>query len=145
MAGVHMTTSMLDDLLNQHIPEDLYLAYQHGDAFKDKKKANPTLRQQVSGFANSAGGVLVCGIDAATWTVTGCCAPGGGSLNEWAARCLTQMAAYVSPVPCCYTLQHPQGDVLIVVTARSPGLVPVLEASGLEYFFRVRDQTLPNS
>ncbi len=144
MAGNEPKTSDLDTLLNDQIPEDLYLDYKHGDELKDHKKGNATVRQYVSAFANSDGGVLLIGIDEKTWTVTGCTAPGGGSLTEWASRCLTNLAPYLAPPPRFYQIAHPKGDVLVIATARTPALVPVIEASELVYYFRFHDQTLDN-
>jgi hypothetical protein len=40
-------------------------------------------------------------------------------------------------------VQHAQGPVLIIATARAPSLVPCVEAGRLKYFFRVGDSTLP--
>src|SRR5260221_875444 len=144
LAGEEMTSEMLEDLLKNRVAEDLYLEYKHGDELKESKKANATVRQYASGFANSAGGILLCGVDEATWTVTGCSLPGGGSLTEWASRSLTNIAAYLSPPARFCTINHPDGKVLVIATARTPGLVPITEASGLVYYFRFHDQTLNN-
>ncbi len=75
-AGERMSRYELDELVKESTPEDLFLEYKHGRLL-EKREAAQTLRKYLSGFANSAGGILIIGVDEATWTVTGCQAPGG--------------------------------------------------------------------
>src|SRR5689334_23538068 len=100
MMGDEMTITELDDLLANKVAEDLLLDYKHGDKLKEKK-ASETIRKYVSGFANSAGGVLIIGVDAEVdvWIVTGARAPGGHDLARWARDCLGDMVAHLSPPP----------------------------------------------
>ena len=49
--------------------EDLYLEFKDGTETDDQKKASRTLRQYVSGFANSDGGLIVFGVGDA---IVGC-------------------------------------------------------------------------
>lgn len=99
VSGREMTPGELDNLVSDKVLEDIHLDYKHGDVLNDKKKAARMLREYVAAFANSAGGILIVGVNAPQdqpWTVTGCTAPGGGDLREWASRCLTQIAPYLS-------------------------------------------------
>jgi hypothetical protein len=144
MAGHQMSSDDLDALLQEKVQEDLFLEYKHGDELQESRKASQALRQYLSGFANSAGGALIIGVDQQNWTVTGCTAPGGGDLAEWASRCLTPIAPYFSPPPRFQVVKHPQGDVLIASTDRSLGLVPCIESGEMVYYLRFHDQTLDN-
>lgn len=143
MAGQVMTPEKLDNLLENKVSEDLFLEYKHADELKDGKKANHTIRQYLSGFANSAGGVLIIGVDEKSWKVTPCTTE-KGDLKEWAARCLNQIAHYFSPPPRFETIDHSKGQVLVAVTSRSLNLVPCKEKEGLVYYLRFHDQTLNN-
>jgi hypothetical protein len=147
MSGHEMTPGELDNLVSDKVPEDAHLEYKHGDVLKDKKKAARMLREYVAAFANGAGGILIVGVNAPQdqpWAITGCTAPGGGDLREWASRCLTPIAPYLSPPPCLHVVQNPQGDVLVIAADRSAGLVPCVERDRkLIYYLRIHDQTLP--
>lgn len=142
IAGDQMTPDELDDLVRESVPEDLFLEYKHGNLLTDPKKAARTIRAYLSGFANSAGGILIVGVDEATWSIDDCSAPGGEDLAEWASRCLTPIATYFSPLPRFQIIRHPDGDVLVAYTDRSLGLVPCIEAGQLVYYLRLHDQTL---
>jgi len=142
MAGYEIAPEEIDRLLQDQIPEDLYLDYKHGDELKEANKARRTIRAYMSAFANSAGGTLAVGVDQKTWTVTGCIAPGGGDLAEWASRCLTPIAHYFSPAPRFQVVKHPNGNVLLASVNRSLGLVPCVEKGQLVYYLRLHDQTL---
>lgn len=144
LTGQHLAVNELDELINTPVKEDLYLEYKHGDELLNRD-ANDTIREYISGFANSAGGILIVGVEAAQGApsrVTGCHGHNKGNLDEWAARCLTPIASYFSPLPQFQVLPHPSGDVLIGITQRSLGLVPRTEAGGIVYHFRFHDQTL---
>ncbi len=143
MAGHKMTSDELDELLRRRVPEDLFLEYKHADELNYRKKANRTMRQYLSGFANSAGGTIIIGIDQNTWEVTPCQTV-SGDLAEWAARCLTEIAHYFSPPPRFQVVEHPKGKVLVATTSRSVGLVPCKEKGELVYYMRFHDQTLNN-
>lgn len=144
LSGHEPTVAELDDLLEGCVPEDLHLEYKHGDELLDKRKASATLRRYVSGFGNSAGGILIIGVDERTWSVTGCTTPGGGNLATWASRCLTPIAVYFHPPPRLHVISHPKGKVLVAATSRSEALIPCREADGLVFYFRFYDQTLEN-
>lgn len=141
MAGHQMTPSELEDLIKIPVTEDLFLEYKHGKLLT-RKDAAQSVREYLSGFANSAGGILVIGVDEATWSITDCTAPGGENLAEWASRCLAPIAPYFSPLPRFQVVKHSDGDVLIASTDRSLSLVPCVQAGELVYFLRFHDQTL---
>lgn len=150
ISGHEMTRKELDNLVSNKVSEDLHLDYKHGRVLNNKKDAARMLREYIAAFANSAGGILIVGVDAPenekrSWTVTGCTAPGEGDLRKWATRCLTPIFPYLSPLPQFSVIEHPpQGDVLVVATDRSLGLVPCAERDRkLVYYFRMHDQTLP--
>src|SRR4051812_12597551 len=115
MSGQAIPASAIDDLVTNRVREDSFLDYKHGNELA-KKDAPATIRQYMSGFANSAGGVLIIGVDEQTWTITGCTASGGSDLAEWASRCLTPIAPYFSPLPRFQVVPHPNGNVLIAAT-----------------------------
>jgi len=144
LSGRQMTSGELNGLLQDRIDEDLHLDYKHGDALQDRREANQMLREYVSGFANSAGGMLIVGVDEANWRVTGCQAPGGGSLTRWASRSLTPIAGYLSPPPILQEVDHPDGPVLVAVVTRSAVLAPCFERGDRRslYYLRLDDQTL---
>ncbi|MBN1872609.1 MAG: ATP-binding protein, partial [Anaerolineae bacterium] len=139
-----MTAEELNDLLSRRVPEDLFLDYKSAMELSDRKEASKTIRQYLSGFANSAGGILIIGVDENTWCVTPCESIIRDDLAKWAARCLTEIAHYFSPPPRFQVLKHPDGYVLIAVTDRSLGLVPCRERGELIYYIRFHDQMLDN-
>ncbi|MCG8350342.1 MAG: ATP-binding protein [Chloroflexales bacterium] len=141
MSGHQLTSAKLDQILTAHMDEDLFLEYKHGKELQ-KKNAAMTIRQYLSGFANSAGGVLIIDVDEATWSVTQCIAPGGGDLADWASRCLTPVAHYFSPPPRFQVVSCLQGNVLVAAVERSMSLVPCVENGTLVYYLRIHDQTL---
>lgn len=141
MRGDVPDESDIDNLLMPWVAEDLYLDYKHGNELK-KANAAQTVRQYVSAFANSAGGVLVVGVDEDNHRVVGASAPGGGDLARWASTCLTPVAAYLAPPPRIAAVQHRDGTVLALAVNRNPLLVPVVEAGEVTYHLRVHDQTL---
>lgn len=136
----------IDGLIEDQIDEDIHLDYKHGDVLERGAETPPPqlLREYIGAFANSAGGILMVGIDEDNWQVTGCQAPGGGSLTNWASRSLTPIAGYLSPPPVPYEVPHPDGPVLIVAVARAPGLVPCFDRGDRRplYHLRLDDQTL---
>lgn len=144
LSGAHLTANDLDELISQRVLEDQYIEYKHGSELT-KNEATDTIRDYISGFANSAGGVLVIGIDAPEGiplTVTGCQGHHKRNLAEWAARCLNQIASQFSPFPRFHVVQHPAGEVLVGATQRSLSLVHQSKYGGMLYHFRLHDQTL---
>jgi hypothetical protein len=143
LSGQPMTAADLDQLLTDKTAEDLYLDYKHGNEVAKGREGRETIRRYASGFANSAGGILIMGVDEGAWSVTGCEAP-GGDLSAWASRCLTPIAGYFAPPPVLQTVEHPHGQVLVAAAARSAVLVPCIERDKKPtYYLRLHDQTLP--
>lgn len=139
-----LSVGEIDQLVTQQVREDLYLEYKHGDEL-NKSDASNTIREYLSAFANSAGGVLIIGIEESKGVptrVTGCAGHSKGALDEWAARCITPIANYFSPLPKFHVVKHPNGEVLIGIAHRSLGLVPCTKAGNILYHFRFHDQTL---
>jgi len=148
LMGDEITSAELDELIENAKkikeangePEDLHLDFKHGDVLDDKKKASRMMREYISGFANSAGGTLIIGIDEENWEVIGCSPPGGGDPATWASDCLTELV--FSTIPRFHVIDHTKGKVLVVAVGRSLRLVPVREGQDLVYYFRFYHQTL---
>ena len=147
LEGNTLKPDELDQFIQENPDENQYLDYKNGAITnrQQRDKGTRTIREYVSGFANSDGGVLMIGIDEARPRQIAPCEqlPGGQSLNDWASRCLHDMVGYFSPQPRFHTIPHPQGHVLAIAVARAPSLVPCVESRELKYFFRIGDSTLP--
>lgn len=144
LTGHQLSVVELDDLINNSVKEDLYIDYKHGEMIRGKNSSE-TIREYTSAFANSAGGILIIGVDESEGIpteVTGCNGHGKGKLDDWAARCLTPIASYFAPSPRFQVINHPKGEVLICFVQRSSGLVPMTESGSIVYYFRLHDQTL---
>lgn len=144
VAGYHMTPSDLDNLINRRVEEGIFLDYKHGNELQ-RNEATRTIREYMSAFANSAGGILIVGINAPNkipTEITGCLGHSKGNLDDWAATCLSPIANYFSPQPRFHVVDHPNGQVLVGAVQRSQSLVPIVEAGSIVYYFRLHDQTL---
>ena len=146
LSGHSLCPDELDDLIKNKVEEDLYVDYKHGDELKKTdKNINDEIREDVSAFANSAGGVLIIGIDAPQRKpiqITGCKNHNKGNLDDWAARCLTPIANYLVPPPRFQVVNHIMGEVLVITVPRSLRLVPITKSGGILYYLRLHDQTL---
>lgn len=143
-SGHQLTIDELDNLINHKVKEDQFLEFKSGLELK-KGDAAKTVRDYMCGFANSDGGILVIGVDASSGIPTkvdGCNNHTKGDLAEWAARCITEVGGYFSPIPKFQVLKHPNGEVLIGVAQRSLNLIPQIENRRLIYNLRIHDQTL---
>jgi len=132
----------LDQFIQANPDENQYVEYKNGAITTQQQRRDqgvPTIREYISGFANSDGGVLIVGIDESRPRQIAPCEqlPGGLPLNDWAARCLHDMVGYFSPQPRFYTVPHPQGSVLAIAVARAPSLVPCVESREIKYFLRI--------
>ncbi len=139
--GLHPTAEWLELFLSENPREGLHHEYKSALELS-KTDASRTVREYVAAFANSAGGILFFGIADKTCHVEGCTAPGGGTLEEWATRCLIDMAPFLSPPPRIASIPHARGTVLLIATARAPALVPVVQGGRLAYFLRIGDATV---
>jgi len=141
-----LTSEQLDQFIQENPEEDQYLDYKNGVITSQQKRdeGRRTIREYISGFANSDGGVLIIGVDENRPREISPCEqrPGGQPLDQWASRCLHSMVAYFSPQPRFQVFQHSQGHVLAIAVARAPSLVPCIEARELKYFLRLGDSTL---
>jgi Putative DNA-binding domain len=143
MQGQELKPEQLDALMGDRVKEREHLEYKHGKVPEDKAAARAMVRQYVSGFANSDGGLLLIGIDEETMTVTGATAPGGGDLAVWASSCLVGIAGYFSPLPRFQVVEHRNGSVLVAATLRSVQLIPCPEGGRLIHYLRFHEKTLP--
>ena len=144
LTGHQLSAVELDDLINNPVKEDLYIDYKHGDILRGIN-LNETIREYTSAFANSAGGILIIGVNESEGIpteVTGCNGHSKGKLDDWAARCLTPIASYFAPSPRFQVINHSKGEVLICVVQRSLVFVPITESGSIVYYLRLHDQTL---
>lgn len=141
MSGRNLTPNDIDDLLRRKVKEDQHLDYKHG---KELQKKNPcsVIREYLTAFANSDGGLLIVGIDESTWSVTGATAPGAIPLNEWAKSCVLDLSAYFSPLPKFDVINHRDGMVLVAATARAASLVPDVQGRRMLWHLRIHDSTV---
>lgn len=146
LEGNAITSDELVRFVNDNPEEDQYVDYKNGIIIskQERDKGRQTIREYVSGFANSDGGVLIIGIDESRPRQIAACepSPGGQPLEQWASRCLHDMVAYFSPQPRFQVINQPEGPVLAIAVARAPSLVPCLESREQKYFFRIEDSTL---
>jgi len=149
LGGYSLDAVDIDNLITTpRIREDLHIEYKHGNELeKPGQEPANTIREYMSAFANSDGGILIIGIDAPgsiPKEVTGC-RHNRGDLAEWAARSLDQSANYFSPIPRFKVVSRSKGDILVGIVPRSLAMVPVIKAERakkLAYYIRLHDQTL---
>lgn len=142
--GKRLTADDLDELIASQVPEDLHLDYKDGRLLDDLKSARQTVREYVSAFANSAGGVLIIGVEEKEEKpvkVTGCKRIGRQSLASWATSCISDMANSLYPTPNIHVVRHRDGEVLVCAVYRSLNLIPIVEGRKSVYYLRFNDQT----
>lgn len=146
LEGKTVSLDGLLQFLKDNPEEGQYLDYKHGMIVSAQKRdeGKQTIREYVSGFANSDGGLLIIGIDESRPRQVVPCEPnvGGQELDQWASRCMHDMAGYFSPPPRIQIIRHPKGPVLVIAVERAPSLVPCVESRQLKYFIRIGDSTL---
>ena len=148
LAGEKVSASELDTFIAANTREGLHHDFKHGTVLeKPKPKPANTVREYLSSFANSDGGVLVVGVSESdesrtkTREVTGAKSPGGKPLDEWAASTMLEISSHFSIQPRFQVVVHPKGNVLLCAVARSAQLVPVVESRQWRYFLRSHDAT----
>lgn len=126
--------------------EGLYVEFKDGAETKTPDKCAATIRQVVSSFANADGGLLVIGIrdkkeadGRRPFTATE--KMGRQRLDEWARSVLTSMASWLVPPPRFQQLTIDGVNVLLIATARAPGLVPCTVNGEIRYFIRFEDSS----
>lgn len=125
--------------------EGLHLDFKSGlELDEPKDKRNFTIKQYVSAFANSEGGVLVIGVrndrtlDPITPSHEG---KVGGDLTKWASRCINDdMLRDLGVPPRFSTVDVTGGKVLLIAVARAPSLVHAIKEGKQRYYFRVEDE-----
>lgn len=125
--------------------EDQYLDYKDGSiTARDKlDQARKTIREYVSGFANSDGGILIIGVtDQQPREVSPCSLVGNETLDRWAEAVLRDIAPRLAPPPRIYVVDHSKGPVLVIAVARAGELVPCVESRQLKYFLRINQSIL---
>lgn len=138
------TSDDIDGLLRDKVQEGLHLDYKSGKALNNDKKAGLIVRQYVSAFANSAGGILLIGINAPSdkpWEVDGIKKFGNRSLCEWVNHAIQSIAYYLTPPSRIYEVSHPKGSIIVIATARSASMVPSIEEGEPRYWLRSGDAT----
>lgn len=97
-----------------------------------RKKARTDWRRDLVAFANSAGGVLVIGVDEVGDTglhVAGV-PPGSGEASVWVTGMMQPVAHAVLLPPIVRTLRYGDADVWLIAMRRSPGpLIPIPSAA----------------
>lgn len=142
LEGQRPTVGMVDDLRLNHT-EGLWLDFKSGKLTENKAEARAVLREYVSGFANSDGGILVFGVaNAKPRVVSTCSRIGTASLEDWAATVVGDMAPSFSIQPRFAEVAHPDGLVLVVAVPRAPLLIPYTKDGKNVYAIRIGDRTL---
>ncbi len=144
LEGYKISPLELEEFI-QKFQEDQHLDYKDGAiTSKDKSKhGRKIIREQISGFANSDGGVLIIGItDKPPREISPCIPPGAEPLDKWAEAHLLDISPRLSPLPRIQIVDHPKGPVLIIAVARAGEIVPVVEANRQKYFLRFNQSTI---
>jgi hypothetical protein len=141
LEGYKLSPKDVDDFI-QSFEEDQYLDYKNGaiTSKAQREKGKAVIRQYVSAFANSEGGLLVVGVADQPREISACIR-GGGPLDRWAESLLVDMAPRLSPPPRIQVVNHPMGPILVVAVGRSPEFVPCIEARQEKFFLRVHQTT----
>lgn len=122
------------------VRENLHLEFKTG--LKGADYDPPVvLREHVTAFANSDGGVLMVGVEDETKALTGCDVQGKEPIEDWAAHCLESVSAGLFPRPKISSVRCASGEVLVIAVARAPQLVPCVERSRMAYHLRLGDST----
>lgn len=138
--GVKPDDSDIKTLLGE--TEDLWLDFKSGQLLRDRTAAK-SVREHVSAFANSAGGVLIIGVadNPRPRPIDGAVAPGGNSIDEWATSALEPLRSYLIPQPRIFDVATSGRHVLVIATGQSHVMAPVYESGQVCYFLRLGDSS----
>lgn len=144
LSGYKFSGSTLEKFVEIHQEEDQHLEYKDGKITNkgNSKEAVKAIRQAISGFANSEGGVLIVGVSEPPRKISACLQTGNESLDKWVEGHLHDMAPFLSPLPRIHVVDYPAGPVVVTAVRRAPALVPCVEAGRLKYFLRLNQSTL---
>lgn len=138
LEGNTPSDSQLTALFKQYA-EDQWLDYKSGKLMNKPSEASAVAREYVSAFANAEGGILVVGYDNEnTRAIDGATAPGGKTLEGWAASAVSSLPM---AAPRFVGVPTERGNVLLIATQRSRTLVPCVEAGESVYYYRFGDTT----
>lgn len=108
----------------------------------DVKKLKNVIRQYVTAFANSEGGILIVGVDESRpRKVDGFSAHGSTPLREWANSVLAPVYPQISPRIEAVTVAG-GAEVLVIAVNRSPSLVNYIKDAQIRYAMRFGDRTV---
>lgn len=143
LQGTELDPTEIQVLRDSKQPEDDYLEYKSGKLASNKAKLSQEVRQVLSGFANSSGGLLLLGFDEAEWNIDGFRAPGGIDGVKWVTDLARELSPYIAQRFVAQEIYVGDVRVLAVAVARADTLVPIIRNGVLEYFLRFYDKTLP--
>jgi hypothetical protein len=131
------------DVVRRELDEDDFLDFKGGKGVR-AEKLKELLWENVTGFSNAAGGVLVLGVsDKRPRRVEGVghAVPGSEEPRVWAQKILGTASARIAPPPRFIPVQVGKRQVLVVATASaSPQLIP-LPGRDPRYAMRIGEST----
>lgn len=143
LAGTAPTEADIDHLLEHHLKEGQHHDFKSGQEAQKPDKGKNTLLRWTAGFANAEGGLLILGVDETAEKVDGFSpAIRGPSVDQWASDILIgNLGPFLHTAPRCFTVNHTDGPVLVIATARSPSLTYYFEGKRQVYPLRVGHST----
>lgn len=135
-----LSAADLDKLRDPGVPEGLLHDFKAGRLLHEPSAAL-RLRQEVSALANAEGGLLIIGVNDATRAIDAPPRPGGTDPAVWAKNALASILPYLSPSARIFTVDHPDGQVLVVAVSRAPRLIPLHYGGCEHYHLRFHDGT----
>ncbi len=135
----------LDEFVDKATVEGQWHDFKSGR--QPEKDLKNTIRQYVTGFANSEGGILIVGVTEPSRTnpkrvVDGVTAHKTAALTDWAIDVLQPAAPYFSPAPRIESVPHNGKEVLVIATARSPQLIPYIKNGKMHHAMRFGKSTI---
>jgi hypothetical protein len=141
--GESFGAAELDVLMSEAPNEDQWLEYKDGRLMaKGDVPLKDTIREYVTGFANSDGGILVVGVGKEIpRKVSGIAEQGRAPLTEWATTVLQGFATQFETFPRIISFQSIGQDVLVIATGRAPQLIPFTRNGEVHYALRFHEVT----